>query len=221
MNLPFLVDCDNDRVIAQTNAIFSYLGRELNMMGSNPIEQSICEELLCEIMDIRNQMVRFAYAPRSETDEEDAKQLLNKDGGVLRGFDKIELYLKRKKESSYNNDIGTIHLVGDRVSAPSFHLWEMLDQFEGLTKFYRLPSLLEPDRPHLAAFKNTIESLPEVSPYLSSEYSKIPFNNPYARFGSNPTTLGKYERGMKTPWKQKGIVKMLRSKSSISGHKHR
>jgi hypothetical protein len=58
MNLPFLVDCTNDRVIVQTNAIFTFLGRELNLLGKNPQEQSICEELLCEVMDIRNQMMQ-------------------------------------------------------------------------------------------------------------------------------------------------------------------
>jgi hypothetical protein len=168
-------------------------------------------------MDIRNQMVRFAYGTSSETNEEDAKQLIKNGGCVAQGFDKLELYLKRKNETSESNDGGMVHLVGERVSAPSFHLWEMLDQFEGLTKFYGLPSLLEPDRPHLAAFKASLESLPQVSSYLSSDYSKVPYNNPYAKFGSNPATLGKYERGMETPWKQNGVVEILRSRSSVSG----
>ena len=70
INLPFLVECGGEsmdgkgsrpRVICQTNAILSYLGRELNMMGTTKAEQSQCEELLCEIMDLRNLMVGFAY----------------------------------------------------------------------------------------------------------------------------------------------------------------
>lgn len=64
MNLPFLVDCANDTVISQTNAIFTFLGRELNMLGSNSQDQTICEELLCEVMDIRKKNGEICLCPK-------------------------------------------------------------------------------------------------------------------------------------------------------------
>ena len=32
------------------------------------------------------------------------------------------------------------------------------------------------------------------------------FNNPYARFGSDPETLTMYQRGQKAPWRRRGII---------------
>ena len=61
MNLPYIID--GDVVVAQTNACFSYLGRKLGLWGSTEAEVVDCEQLLCELMDLRNQMVGFAYSP--------------------------------------------------------------------------------------------------------------------------------------------------------------
>jgi glutathione S-transferase len=60
MNLPYLID--GDTVVAQTNACFTYLGRRLNMLGSNEKELCQCEQLLCEIMDLRNKMVSILFS---------------------------------------------------------------------------------------------------------------------------------------------------------------
>jgi glutathione S-transferase len=218
MNLPFLVDCASDRVISQTNAIFTFLGRELNMVGSNPWKQTVCEELLCEVMDIRNKMVRFAYAASIPDDKQEAEDLIQKNGPVVNGYDKLELFLRRKSETEDNP---SAFLVGTGLTAPDFHLWEMLDQFEGLCKNFELPSLLDDTRPHLSAFKTSIERLPEIKPYLSSEYMKIPYNNCYARFGSVPDPCGKYQRGMETPWKGKGALEVRRKRARTGGQKRR
>lgn len=217
MNLPFLVDCSTDRVIVQTGAIFCYLGRELSMLGMNPLEQSHCEELLCEVMDIRSQMVGFAYGPSSEHDKDDAQKMVR---AASKSYDKLEYYLSKKNDimvasnespdTTRESSIG--HLVGNAYSAPDFHLYEMLDQSEGLVQFYSLePFLLESRYPNLVAYKKAFETLPQVTVYLRSSLSKLPYNNPYARFGSNPSTLGMYKRGMKTPWMKQGIVEELRS----------
>ena len=218
MNFPFLVDCANDRVLSQTNAIFTFLGRELNMLGSNAWEQTLCEELLSEVMDVRNKMVRFAYAASTPTDQHEAETLIQRKGPVASGYDKIELYLKKKKEK---HDNASPFLVGDGVTAPDFHLWEMLDQFDGLCKSFGLPSLLDDTRPNLTAFKTAIESLPQIKSYLSAEYMKIPYNNCYARFGSLPDPCQKYQRGMETPWKGNGVVEERRKRTATGGHKRK
>ena len=69
MNLPYILD--GDVVVTQTNACFSYLGKKIGLFGSNELEASQCEQLLCEIYDLRGAMVGFAYGPSSS--DEDAK----------------------------------------------------------------------------------------------------------------------------------------------------
>lgn len=60
VNLPFLVNRENNVVVVQANACFSYLGKELDMFGHNKEQEAKCEELLCEIMALRNVMVGYA-----------------------------------------------------------------------------------------------------------------------------------------------------------------
>ena len=64
INLPYVEVHDTDQkiVVAQSIACMTILARKLDMQGSDRNENSQCEQLLCEIMDARNQMVEFAYA---------------------------------------------------------------------------------------------------------------------------------------------------------------
>ena len=220
MNLPFLVDCASQRIIVQTDAIFLFLGRKLGMMGNSEEEQSICEQFICETMDLRNFMVRFAYAGMDshghmtsyEQDKSDAEKLCI--GPAKRILDKLELYMEQKcnKDSPDASPSSQYHLVGETFSAPDFHLWEMLDQFEGLCRYYKLQSLLE-TRNRLKTFKIMFENLPRIKAIVEDpQYQKsLPYNNPYARFGSNPQTLGRYVRGMDAPWRSNGTVDFVKT----------
>jgi hypothetical protein len=98
----------------------------------------------------------------------------------------------------------------------------MLDQFEGLCKTYNLPALWSKKlRPHLYDFKNNFEVLPENVEFLVSDpdhpsykrsfLASLPYNNPYARFGSDPSTLGKFTRGQDTWWRSNGEVIDIRT----------
>jgi hypothetical protein len=150
----------------------------------------------------------------------DAKSLIKN----MTGLDKFEAYLSKKQDlddADQHTKTKVSNVLVDNLSAPDFHLWEMLDQLESLCKFYNLPCVLDSTYPLLASFKTSLESLPEVAPYLKSDYIHIPYNNPYARFGANPSTLGKYERGMETPWKGKGIVLDIREPCQIIGQKRK
>ena len=64
INLPYVEVHDTDQkiVVAQSIACMTLLARELDMQGSDRNENSQCEQLLCEIMDVKNKMVEFAYA---------------------------------------------------------------------------------------------------------------------------------------------------------------
>lgn len=197
MNLPFLIDCKEQMILCQTNAIKSYLGRELDMMGSTKLETAKCEELLCQIYDLRNVMVGFTYNDRLK---DKADKCL---ASAKTHFDKLEAYLVF---TSATSTAGC--LVGTKLSAPDFHLFEMLDQFDHLTKHFKLEEDMLAPYPKLAAYKKAFEAMPENQLYLKSFLHKeLPFNNPYAHFGSHPTT-NLYVRGETTLWKQKGIVQV-------------
>ena len=190
MNLPFLIDVQEQQVLVQTNSLLSYLGRELNMMGSTKLEMAKCEELLGEIYDVHNNMVGFAYGDSSGTPEGCL-------GGAQASLKKLEAHLGRCSAATC--------LVGNKLTAPDFHLYEMLFQYDALARHYKLGDFLE-SYPKLAAYKTCIERLPELQSYLNSSLHKeLPFNNVMARFGSDPSENA-YQRGQKTPWMQQGVV---------------
>eukprot|EP00546_Thalassionema_frauenfeldii_P006568 CAMPEP_0178910478 /NCGR_PEP_ID=MMETSP0786-20121207/9119_1 /TAXON_ID=186022 /ORGANISM="Thalassionema frauenfeldii, Strain CCMP 1798" /LENGTH=295 /DNA_ID=CAMNT_0020582733 /DNA_START=93 /DNA_END=980 /DNA_ORIENTATION=+ len=193
-NLPFLIDTQTKIIICQTNAIYSYLGKELNMLGSNKIEAAKCEELLCEIYDLRNVMVGFAYNKSVSGDT--AKKCLK--SGIIH-FQKFERHLQNYTGRSKG------FLVGKRLTAPDFHLFEMYFQFDSLSKYYKIDDIaLEKILPLLAENFQTFQSLKENQMYLNSSdlYTNLPFNNPYALFGSDSVTNGIYQRG-------KGVTKEI------------
>eukprot|EP00541_Cyclophora_tenuis_P017333 CAMPEP_0116578748 /NCGR_PEP_ID=MMETSP0397-20121206/21879_1 /TAXON_ID=216820 /ORGANISM="Cyclophora tenuis, Strain ECT3854" /LENGTH=325 /DNA_ID=CAMNT_0004108173 /DNA_START=2776 /DNA_END=3754 /DNA_ORIENTATION=+ len=206
MNAPFLIDVENQAVIAQSNAIFTYLGRALGMMGSNPMEESTCEQLLCEIMDLRDVVVKYAYngGKDSKTALEAAQKTLK---GVKRYLYKLELHMEKVATSSS-------HLVGTKVSAPDFHLWEMLYQLNGVEQHFFLPkdgadsttSKLWEGVPRLQQYFKEFENLPDNKHFFSTSFchKHLPCNNPYALFGSCPTKQT-YERGQDAPWRGHGV----------------
>ena len=113
INLPYVID--NGRVITQTNSCLIYLGRKLNLWGTNEVEISECEQLLCEIYDLRGAMTGLAY-PRDFTVEK-ATTVVERQvkHGNLR---KIEAWLGNNPLFSET----TPYLVGGHCTAPDFHL---------------------------------------------------------------------------------------------------
>lgn len=192
------------------------------MLGNNDYEQAKCEELLCEIMDLRNIMVGHAYQKVGDEHNTVAD-------GAKRILDKLEIHLEREypdalRSSSDRSNI--CHLVGGKFSSPDFHLWEMLDQFQGYCQYYLIPSLYTPpSRPYICAFKENFESLPQNAAYLGSRLMLLPYNNPYAQFGNTPfyAPMGLPTEYMNqspwinpchsqaTSWRKQGIVEEQRS----------
>jgi hypothetical protein len=238
INIPYLIDCADNCVRAQSNAILTYLGRELKLLGTTKEETSKCEQLLCEIMDLRGLMIDFAYGTDASTCEEEAKVMLQ---CATRHFRRLERHLEMEyanvKDRVIERDsMGTVgfardsvcHLVGGRFSAPDFHLYEMLDQFEGLCKMFQLPNCLgdattyteQVDKiqhwktptekvsiyPYLKEFKDNFFELSANGVYKRSLSMELPYNSPYARFGSDPVTHGAYTRGQEAPWHNQGVI---------------
>lgn len=197
MNLPFLVDNKRNIVLAQTNAIFNYLGRELNMNGKDEIQQAKTEELLCELMDLRDKMVHFVYQTDGSVPE--AEALLKKAKAHLR---KLEHHLEKTYPDHFMNmqasesngpktseqaKQGVCHLLPGCFTAPDFHLWEMLDQYTGLAKTYGLP--LWADNGEEKSTVVNYQARPDVKPsdrpfpYLEefkTSFMLLPENKPYA-----------------------------------------
>jgi hypothetical protein len=142
-NLPFCVDRSNKRVICQTNAVFAYLGRACGMYGADDNTTSQCEQLLCELYDLRNIMVGYSYG--GDKDDGVPSRTLEKAKGH---FKKLEAWLQAQAQATQNssdesNKNVVVHLVDGKFSAPDFHLYEMLDQFEAFVKCYNLENFLD------------------------------------------------------------------------------
>jgi len=157
MNLPYFVDQKEQLLLTQTNACLQYAGECCNMMGGSTgaVERAQAMQLLCELYDLRNVMVGYAYAEPNENDAKKQQAAACVEAAQAH-LAKFEHHLANKTKTAG----GTIHfLVGDTFSAPDFHLFEMVDQFDGLCKSKGLPDCLE-EYPHVRAFQTGFAKLP-------------------------------------------------------------
>jgi glutathione S-transferase len=169
MNLPYIID--GDKIISQSNACFMHLGRKFNMLGKDEIEMSCCEQLLCELMDLRNRVIDVVY----RTNDIDAiNSFLN---GIKVILGKMELWLDMNKNGQF--------LVGSGVTAPDFHFFELLDQIYCICNHKSLENTTKEYSKITAFYKEFIE-LSENSKYLSSKLHSLPMNNKMAKIGANP-----------------------------------
>ena len=190
INLPYVeVHDENQKIlVAQSIACMTLLARVLDMQGSDKHENSHCEQLLCEIMDVRNKMVQFAYSQHTNH-REVAANLFESTMVADRGhFKKIEIWLESKNASSENP-----FLVGNNATAPDFALFEMLDQYAELIRFFEIiPSksrqkvdiLEECGKSNLANHYKYFRNSPKLERYFQSQLNDLPFNNKSASFGS-------------------------------------
>ena len=79
------------------------------------------------------------------------------------------------------------------MTAPDFHLFEMIDQYQTMVQHYSLaaterdPGNPDSDMPLLAAFYAAFRAHPRNAMYFSSTLPHYPFNNKGAKFGSTPS----------------------------------
>ena len=184
MNLPYIIDTDADGntvTVTQSNACMLYMGRKFGMLGDSPGEQSFCEQLLCEIMDLRNQMVGFAYSPRGSSAEESVK-FFSSASVILDKLEAVRGGIAQRSAGPF--------FVGTRASAPDFHAWEMLDQLAVVAKVHSLPNPVAAF-PLLSAFHRDFAALPGNAKYLASPlHLALPMNNPSAKVGAVPVGQG-------------------------------
>lgn len=173
VNLPYCVI--GDEIISQTNAIFVYLGEKLGMLGDDQTQRIQCEALLSELMDLRNLTTGHAYGRSGQSTDEHFSNICGPSGI----FQKLELCLKQN-QSKYGGP-GTF-LVGNKASAPDFHLWEMLTQAVCLAERDNKENPLT-NFPALQHFYKNFTELPNNQRYLKSNLVDLPFNNKPAPFG--------------------------------------
>jgi hypothetical protein len=137
-------------------------------------------------------MVDWAYL--ETVTKEGAQDLLTASAGPRGILPKLEQWLHREEQRGGSDEF----LVGGRVSAPDFHLWEMLDQYHELAVYFSLPSPFE-QLPHLTNFKLQFKSRPENARYFASRLYRLPFNNKYAGFGAT-LSKDKWPVGMPYDW---------------------
>lgn len=214
INLPYLIDlkeCGSDgnlpTVIVHSNAILSFLDRTV-LRSHDAKSLSVMEQLLCEVMDLRDAMISFAYRPATDNSElsNDGRKLLFTTAWPL--LQRLERYLDNRYD--WKNE-RTLYLVDERISAPDFHLFEVLDQFNGLSYL-----IIGGDGvlfgqasryPRLSQFYFLVKHAESMQAYFSSDLYKLPYNNPYARFGSVPAmTVHRYSTGQAAPWRALGLL---------------
>nr|AAT09082.1 glutathione-s-transferase [Bigelowiella natans] len=164
INLPYVVH--KGKVVTQTNAIFMYLAKELGLDGG---DTTGCNQLLCEIMDLRNSSVKLFYGAKDE--DATASHL---GSTVPKHFKKFEEWISAKKST---------YLLGEEPTVPDFHMWEMIDQHEILASANNKESLLK-DYPGLAKLYTSLRGRAELKGYFEGELYKLPINNKMASFGA-------------------------------------
>ena len=60
-NLPYLTLPDGKTTLVQSMAILRHVGRVGGVYGATDIEQARCDEIIEQVMDLRNEMVRVVY----------------------------------------------------------------------------------------------------------------------------------------------------------------
>jgi len=164
MNLPYVVD--GDIVVSQSNACLVYLGEKFGLLGATASERIECEQLLCEIMDLRNAMVKEFYG----------------SGELVKLFEVASL----AKLNAWLEAKGATFLVTATPTAPDFHLCELLDQ---LLKAGEVAGVAEPlgAYPALRALHGRFFALERMQKYNRSHLAQFPINNKMAKFGATPS----------------------------------
>ena len=176
MNLPYVID--GDVVVSQTNACFAYLGRKLGLYGANDLETLKCEQVLCEVMDLRNNAVKFFYSSGDDL----AARVEAHAKSAATSFGKLETWLRQQS---------TPFFAGATPTAADFHAFEMIDQHL-VTEVLVVPGA-DNEFPLLAAFHTRFRALPQLQGYFDGPLSKLPLNNKMACIGATGNPLAHKE----------------------------
>lgn len=175
MNLPYLVD--GDVVVSQSNACLTYLGRKFQLNGKTETEVTRCEQMACQIMDLRNDTVKLFYDPSA---------FKGADTWITAG-----LGVHLAKLNNFMEKNGTAFAASDEPTVADFHMFEIIDHNCELAAFLGKADPLA-SYPKLTAFFKAFKALKQLDGYFKSENYNLPINNTMATFGSAARKDGKY-----------------------------
>jgi len=161
INLPFIVD--GETVVTQSNACLLYLGRKFKLNGKNDGELSKVEQILSEVMDLRNSVNDIFYGRNTKIEEHWSTT-------APKHYIKFDNWLALFK---------TNFIASDEPTIADFQLWEMLDQHEMWAISQGKSGLLH-KFPHLAEWNKRIKALPAIEKYLHKPAYSYPVNNKMA-----------------------------------------
>lgn len=164
-NLPYVVA--GETVICQSNSCMSYLGMRLGLNGRDPVSRFNNEQLLCEIFDVRNNMIDLVYPFKKVNRTEEEYKESAKDVCEKPPFGKFEAFLAKAK---------TDYFSGPKPLTADFHIWEMLDQHKILEERIGMKVWFE-DFPLCKAFYDRFRAIDTLQAYFASDAYKLPINN--------------------------------------------
>jgi len=157
-NLPYLID--GDVRITQSNACYRYIARKAGLYGKTEKEMALADMCADQVMDFRNDVITVCY----NWSESLEKKYLTET--LPRHLTAFENFLSSKT-----------WLVGDSLTFPDFHLYELLDQNMTL-----LPGSVD-RHPKLVEYHKRFRAIPAIHDYLSSDrFVARPINNPTAHY---------------------------------------
>ena len=168
-NLPYLID--GEKCICQTNAILHYLGDKFSLNGSTEAQKLRTEELLCEIYDVRNVMIKLVYGHHQVCRSQEEFDTKAQSICGSPPFGKFEAILSFKDNASG----GKWFVLADGPGVADFHIWEMLDQHKMLAERIGAPAVLD-QFPKCKAFYDAFRALPTLQKYFASEAYKMDVN---------------------------------------------
>lgn len=164
-NLPY-IQCGKDTV-TQSNSCFTYLGRRLRMGGGGNKAQMMNDQLLNEVMDVRNAMIELVYPFKTVCRDEAEHKEKAKKKIESKPFAKFEEVLTKGD---------TDYFCGKSPCTSDFHIWEMLDQYKLLAEKNGITNMFD-DIPKCKAFYDRFRALPALQKYFESDAYKLPINN--------------------------------------------
>ena len=206
-NLPTLFDEDGT-IVTQSCAVFHYVGEKLRLNGSSDAERSRVDQIVCQVQDWRNAVAKMAYSKRTA---DTVDKFLER---IVSHYKKLEGVFQRS---------GYIYSAANRPTTGDFHLFEMLDQNEQLTRATGYDSLVT-QYPLLYSFYTRFLSLPTLQAYFDGPLYKLPINNPtYAWFAGDEYPLKPVEGEVPDDqitvgyWKIRGLAAPLRMMCVFAG----
>lgn len=174
VSLPYVINHVTGEVVAQSNAVYLYLGRIFSLSGVTQEEQLANEQILFHLHGMWMELRDLVYPFKNNQDQDAFVDSLKTFFSVtLPAYhDKLETWLRQRDWP---------FIAGQQPCTADFHVWEWLDQQEAMAREYDYESPL--DRyPLLKAYFMRFRSLPRLRTYFEGPDSRLPINNKMAFF---------------------------------------